>query len=655
MSSVMKELTMEPGAADCGVLLHCEKLALANQWKEAFDVLASYITSCASLGLSEIQHQQLHNLATILSKNQTHHTSTSFHEHVKNDWRSCSKCAGVLHQAVTLSCGHTYCGKCYTSWCGLHSCTKCGARPVGTGEGLKNNVTILNLVNKWWGGELKAVELKNEGNRKFLEGCYDEALDKYNAAVLLAPEDFTLYSNRSNVFMKMGNYEAALKDADQVTSLRPDWPKGHFRRADALRSLGRYDDALIALLSCSAWEKTLHLDICDDISSVLLVIMTVAAKQSNNHLLLKQMKNSDLSCGSEDSTSSIEDLKSESNLKKIQIYSYPKLHKLIDKIHRELNRCEEVEINPAFRTVDGSSVDSSDFECTLCCRLLWQPVTTPCGHSFCRTCLDRCMDHNPSCPLCKTSLEEFLASRKQCSTEFLDVAMSTHLPEQYAERSRLHVDEMKELSSTNKVPIFICTLAFPTIQCPLHVFEPRYRLMIRRAMESGSRQFGMCGYFQDMPHEFADYGTMLEVSSVEFFADGRSVVNTVGGRRFKVLHRTMTDGYYTADVEFLVDEPVDDHRVAATTSLHDQVYQAAQNWISEAPDELRQRIQQHFGAMPVVETNWISLPNGPSWLWWLLTILPLEPKAQLKILSMTSIEKRLAAFERIVARVRQRT
>ena len=29
--------------------------------------------------------------------------------------------------------------------------------------------------------------------------------------------------------------------------------------------------------------------------------------------------------------------------------------------------------------------------------------------------------------------------------------MSTHLPEQYAERSRLHVDEMKELSSTNKV------------------------------------------------------------------------------------------------------------------------------------------------------------------------------------------------------------
>lgn len=53
-------------------------------------------------------------------------------------------------------------------------------------------------------------------------------------------------------------------------------------------------------------------------------------------------------------------------------------------------------------------VSPLDFECTLCCRLFWQPVTTPCGHSFCRTCLDRCMDHNPACPLCKTSLQEVL-------------------------------------------------------------------------------------------------------------------------------------------------------------------------------------------------------------------------------------------------------
>lgn len=42
------------------------------------------------------------------------------------------------------------------------------------------------------------------------------------------------------------------------------------------------------------------------------------------------------------------------------------------------------------------------------------------------------------------------------------------------------------------IPIFICTMAFPGVSCPLHIFEPRYRLMIRQCMEAGTRQFGMC-------------------------------------------------------------------------------------------------------------------------------------------------------------------
>lgn len=49
-------------------------------------------------------------------------------------------------------------------------------------------------------------------------------------------------------------------------------------------------------------------------------------------------------------------------------------------------------------------------------------------------------------------------------------------------------------SLTKNIPIFVCTMSFPGIPCPLHVFEPRYRLMIRRCQESGTRRFGMCIY-----------------------------------------------------------------------------------------------------------------------------------------------------------------
>ncbi len=49
-------------------------------------------------------------------------------------------------------------------------------------------------------------------------------------------------------------------------------------------------------------------------------------------------------------------------------------------------------------------------------------------------------------------------------------------------------------SLTKDIPIFVCTVAYPGIPCPLHIFEPRYRLMMRRCMETGTKKFGMCSY-----------------------------------------------------------------------------------------------------------------------------------------------------------------
>lgn len=49
-------------------------------------------------------------------------------------------------------------------------------------------------------------------------------------------------------------------------------------------------------------------------------------------------------------------------------------------------------------------------------------------------------------------------------------------------------------SLTTDIPIFVCTVAYPGVPCPLHIFEPRYRLMMRRCMETGTKKFGMCCY-----------------------------------------------------------------------------------------------------------------------------------------------------------------
>ena len=49
---------------------------------------------------------------------------------------------------------------------------------------------------------------------------------------------------------------------------------------------------------------------------------------------------------------------------------------------------------------------------------------------------------------------------------------------------------------------------------------------------------------------------MLEIRDIQYFPDGRAVVDTVGGRRFKVLSRDVRDGYNTARVKFIKDDKV---------------------------------------------------------------------------------------------------
>lgn len=40
----------------------------------------------------------------------------------------------------------------------------------------------------------------------------------------------------------------------------------------------------------------------------------------------------------------------------------------------------------------GRTEPMDDFDCTVCLKLLFDPVTTPCGHSFCHSCLLQSMD-----------------------------------------------------------------------------------------------------------------------------------------------------------------------------------------------------------------------------------------------------------------------
>lgn len=300
------------------------------------------------------------------------------------------------------------------------------------------------------------------------------------------------------------------------------------------------------------------------------------------------------------------------------------------------------------RSVPEDLLDLNDLECSLCMRLFYEPVTTPCGHTFCKNCLERCLDHMPQCPLCKESLKEYLACRKYMVTTVLDTLIKQYLSREHEERTKTHLEETRELADlTKNVPIFVCTMAYPTVPCPLHVFEPRYRLMIRRCMDTGTRQFGMC--ISDPQKGFADYGCMLTIRSVHFLPDGRSVVDTIGGKRFRVMSRGMKDGYSTADIEHLGDIRVEDSdELEKLQELHDAVYEQARDWFQNLKIHFHNQILQHFGPMPEREADIQATPNGPACCWWLLAVLPIDPRYQLSVLSMTSLKERLVKIQHIL-------
>ena len=136
-------------------------------------------------------------------------------------------------------------------------------------------------------------------------------------------------------------------------------------------------------------------------------------------------------------------------------------------------------------------------------------LTNPCRGLQCQTelsraCIDRSLDHKRECPLCKASLQVH-NSTKMCVNEFLERSIRRLLPAEFADRKKTFEDEMSDIAGGSAmedgqvrvafrfhnlkiisihslqvtIPVFVCTMSFPNIPCPLHVFEPRYRLMIR--------------------------------------------------------------------------------------------------------------------------------------------------------------------------------
>ncbi|KAG2393807.1 hypothetical protein C9374_003571 [Naegleria lovaniensis] len=207
--------------------------------------------------------------------------------------------------------------------------------------------------------------------------------------------------------------------------------------------------------------------------------------------------------------------------------------------------------------------DIEELECPLCYRVFYEPVTLSCGHTFDRSCICRVHDYSDKCPLCRQTIH--VVPYDYPVTVVINELCQKYCKQQYEQRKK----EMEEENGSrqlniNHIPIFVLDFVlYPHTLLPLHIFEPRYRLMMRRCM-SGSKCFGLVCCGPNRNGDIAKYGCIAKITSFKLLPDGRSIIETVGTDRFKILEKWDTDGYICAKVQLLKDKTENEIHVMET-------------------------------------------------------------------------------------------
>ncbi|CAN5236243.1 LON peptidase substrate-binding domain-containing protein [soil metagenome] len=206
------------------------------------------------------------------------------------------------------------------------------------------------------------------------------------------------------------------------------------------------------------------------------------------------------------------------------------------------------------------------------------------------------------------------------------------------------------------LPLFPLHLVlFPGRPLPLHLFEPRYRQMLRDCLD-GDGRFGVVAirsgrevgteWRTDEEREAAqrgepgdgdlrsvihDVGTMTQIKTVAERPDGRFDIITRGCGRFRVVEPRHDRPYLHADIEEIEDRPTDGDASAAA--------------------DLREVLVPYLKGLGVPDEFCDRLPEDPTELSYLAcSALQVEVPIQQALLELPTHASRMLAAAKIIRR-----
>lgn len=128
---------------------------------------------------------------------------------------------------------------------------------------------------------------------------------------------------------------------------------------------------------------------------------------------------------------------------------------------------------------------------------------------------------------------------------------------------------------------------FPGTVRPLHIFEPRYRQMIKDCIKE-QKPFGLVLAKESSEHlkeQTYTIGTMAEIHNLSRLEDGCYNLMAVGTTRFRILHCHHENPYLSGLVEPFNDEPVTEEELRQPAAQVRHLFMAYLNMLLEAPDQ----------------------------------------------------------------------
>jgi len=305
-------------------------------------------------------------------------------------------------------------------------------------------------------------------------------------------------------------------------------------------------------------------------------------------------------------------------------------------------------------------------ECRICLLTFFDPITTSCGHTFCRPCLEYLSDAELQgtllmCALCrsKLSMRPQILAANLALTRFVNFFWPGSVPERLenAEASRNSWREKHQ-----NIPFIVSPVVFPRSTARIIVSDPKFIPVVRRVCQ-GDRFLGLVFSIRDA---LAPYGTLVKAVSHTEPSSDLLIVDVIGIMRMFILecHKIEEHGCYGGrwlplfDANIPCQQALEVGELTAAGSLS---YVSWSPHVPRIPRSMRQInatptasliklcydfVNRESKKMTDYERQRITMVAGPVpedealFPFWFARVLPLKEDARLYMLSKQTVRER---------------